>query len=79
MQTACPDRQHTSTAYLLTDGGVPAVVVQGASQHHSVQVWYDVELAISIVVVLDPGRLHPHYLTPAFHDESCTHMHWYTT
>ena len=50
---------------LFINGGVPVVLLGCASQDHSLQIWYDIELAIVVIVVFDPGSLHPHHLAPA--------------
>ena len=52
-------------AYLLIDACVPVVLLCCSTQDYSLQVRYDVELAIVVVVVLDPGRLHSEHLAPA--------------
>lgn len=51
--------------YLFIDAGIPTVLLCCASQHHSLQVWNDVELAIVVVVMLNPWGLYPDNLTPA--------------
>lgn len=55
--------------YLIVDAGIPTVLLCCASQHHSLQVWNDVELAIVVVVMLDPGGLDSDNLTPALQQQ----------
>ena len=50
--------------HLFIDAGVPAALLCCASQDHSLQIRNDIELAIVVVVMLDPWGLHPHNLTP---------------
>lgn len=50
---------------LLTDSGVPIVLLCSPPQHHSINVWYDIVLGVTVVIVFHPRRLYPHDLPPA--------------
>ena len=69
----CANALAEAASDLFIDAGVPTVLLRCASQYHSLQVWDDVELAIIVVVMLDPGSLDPHHLTPTFQQQHVTH------
>ena len=61
--------------HLFIDAGVPIAPLSSASQHHRLQVWNDIELAIVVVVMLDPWGLDPHNLTPTY-QQLLKVVHW---
>ena len=58
-------KNHQWTPDLLTDSGIPAILLCGATKDHSINIWENVRVQSSEIEVLNPWSLYSDHLAPA--------------
>ena len=63
--TTLTTKHHQGTPDLLTDSGVPAILLCGATKDHSIDIREDVGVQSGEIEVLDPWSFHSNHLAPS--------------